>query len=629
MRLYEGTVQQFKEDILENNIADIISNKYKEYYKRRVNPSEFNSWNISLRFLKDVLESSELLKNRIIVEYELPYSEKRIDIILFGKDKEGNENIVVLELKQWSNDKVEDCENEGNVIVDFGRFRKELAHPSLQVQGYYYYLKDFMTLFEEDNKIQLNACVYCHNYRKGEKEILYLPKFEKAVKKYPVFSKEEATQLGKYLKEKLSVEDGLDVFGKFTHSILKPSKKLLEHTKEMINKQQIFNLVDEQITAYNTIMNKAKKLSKSKEKSVIIVKGGPGTGKSVLALEVMGELLRSGKEVYHATGSSAFTNTLRNILGVRSSNLFKFFNSFMNYKENQIEVLICDEAHRIRETSESRYTPRSQRTGEPQINELIRAAKLSVFFIDEKQIVRPNEIGSVDLIKKAANKLGVKEENIYEDYELQTQFRCGGSVRYVDWIEDNLGMRENEEEISFGEKEKMEFEIVESPKKLKEIIDKKNKEKKNSARIVAGFCWPWSSPLRDGSLVNDVKIGDFEMPWEKKDQFWKWATDDSGMEQVGTVYTSQGFEFDYIGVIFGNDLAYNKNTKKWEAKSSNSYDSVVTRNNDKLLDNFKNVYRVLLSRAHRGVFVYFMDKDTENYFRSKIKSSSSSQSTPE
>ncbi|MFH1365738.1 MAG: DUF2075 domain-containing protein [archaeon] len=619
MRLYEGTVQQFKEEVLKNNMADVLSDKYKEYYKRKVNSSEFNSWNVSLRFLKDVLESSELLKNRIIVEYELPYSEKRIDVILFGKDKKGNENIIVLELKQWSNDKVEDSQNEGNVIVDFGKFKKEHPHPSLQVQGYYYYLKDFMTLFEEDNKIQLSACVYCHNYKKGKKEVLYLPKFDESVKKYPVFSKEEAIQLGKYLKEKLVVEEGLEIFGKFTHSILKPSKKLLEHTREMINKQQIFNLIDEQITAYNTIMNKAKKLSKSKEKSVIIVKGGPGTGKSVLALEVMGELLRNGKEVYHATGSSAFTNTLRNILGVRSANLFKFFNSFMNYKENQIEVLICDEAHRIRETSENRYTKKDSRTGEPQINELIRAAKLSVFFIDEKQIVRPNEIGSVDLIKKAAIKLGVKGENIYEDYELQTQFRCGGSARYVDWIEDLLGMKEKGEEISLDEEEKMEFKIVDSPHKLKKIIEEKNKEKKNSARIVAGFCWPWSSPLRDGSLVNDVKIDSFEMPWENKDNFWKWATDDSGMDQVGTVYTSQGFEFDYIGVIFGNDLVYNKKSKKWEANPKNSYDTMVTRNNNKLLEHFKNVYRVLLSRAHRGVYVYFMDKDTEEYFRSKLK----------
>ncbi len=617
MRLYEGTVQEFKKDVLGNNIADIIADKYKEYYHRKVNSSEFNSWNNSLRFLKDVLESSGLLKNRIIIEYELPYSERRIDVILFGKDKKGNENIVVLELKQWSNDKVEDSQNEGNVFVDFGRFRKELPHPSLQVQGYYYYLKDFMTLFEEDTKVQLSACVYCHNYKKGKKEVLYLPKFDESVKKYPVFSKEESIQLGKYLKEKLAVEDGLEVLGKFTHSILKPSKKLLEHTREMINQQQIFNLIDEQITAYNTIMNKAKKLSESKEKSVIIVQGGPGTGKSVLALEVMGELLRKGKAVYHATGSSAFTNTLRNILGTRSANLFKFFNSFMNHKENQMEVLICDEAHRIRKTSESRYTPRSQKTGQPQIEEIIKAAKLIIFFIDEKQVVRPNEIGSVKLIKDTAKKLGVKESNLF-DYELKVQFRCGGSESYLEWVEDVLEINPSEKKKLVKE-DKIEFKIMNSPLELKKLIGERNKQKKNSARIAAGFCWPWSQPKRDGSLVNDVKIGDFEMPWEKKDTFWKWATDDSGMEQVGTVYTAQGFEFDYIGIIFGNDLVYDKKEKRWEAKPNNSYDTAVTRNNDKLVEHFKNVYRVLLSRAHKGVYVYFIDKDTEEFFKSRIE----------
>ena len=158
-----------------------------------------------------------------------------------------------------------------------------------------------------------------------------------------------------------------------------------------------------------------------------------------------------------------------------------------------------------------------------------------------------------------------------------------------------------------------------SPKELKKAIDEKNQEKKNSGRIVAGFCWPWSAPKSDGSLVNDVKIGDFEMPWEKKDDFWKWATDDSGMEQVGTVYTSQGFEFDYIGVIFGKDIVWDKTKKEWTAMPKNSYDTAVTRGNEKLTEHLKNVYRVLMSRAHKGIYVYFTDKDTEDYFRSKIK----------
>jgi DNA replication protein DnaC len=344
-----------------------------------------------------------------------------------------------------------------------------------------------MTIFEENNPPLLSACVYCHNYTKGEKEVLYLPKFQESLKEYPLFSKQEMKDLGQHLKKKLSKGKGLEVLERFDLSILKPSKKLLEHTGEMINNQQIFHLIDEQITAYKTIMGKAKKLSKTKEKSVIIVPGGPGTGKSVIALEVMGELLRKGIGVVHATGSSAFTNTLRKILGVRSAKQFKFFNSFMKHKENEIEVLICDEAHRIRKTSESIYTPKSARTGEPQRDELIRASKLSVFFLDEHQIVRPNEIGSVSLIKDSAKKFGAE---IYEMPELQTQFRCGGSGKYLDWIEKMLQIKEEGEDIELNDENKMEFKVVDSPQELKRIIEEKNKHKKNCARIVAGFCWP-------------------------------------------------------------------------------------------------------------------------------------------
>lgn len=618
MRLYEGNVLEFKEDVLHNRIADKVAKKFEEYFQRKAPDSEWRAWNNSLPRIKDVLETSGLVQNNLIIEYELPFAKNsRIDFILFGKDEKGNDNIVIIELKQWSNNHVEDSEDEGNVIVDYGRFKKPDPHPSLQVEGYFWHLKDFMSIFEEEKPAYLSACVYCHNYSKGTNEVLYLPKFDKNTKKYPLFSKQETIELGNYLKERLNKGKGLEVLERFSLSILKPSRKLLDHTGEMINRQQIFHLIEEQQTAYNTIMSKAKKVSKTNEKAVIIVKGGPGTGKSVIALEVMGELLRTGKNVFHATGSSAFTNTLRKILGVRSAKQFKFFNSFMNSKENEIDVLICDEAHRIRKTSDNMYTPRASVTGEPQIDELIRCSKLSVFFLDERQTVRPNEMGSVTLIKESATKFGAK---VYEMDELKTQFRCGGSAKYLELIEKILQIKEEGEEFAIEEDQRMEFKIVDSPHELRKILKEKNQKNKNSGRIVASYCWPWSKPNRDGTLVNDVKIGDFEMPWEKKDQFWKWATDDSGMDQVGTVYTAQGFEFDYIGVIFCNDLIWNKQNKQWEAKPENSHDKEAKRNNPDFIKHLKNIYRVLLSRAHKGVYVYFVDKDTEEYFKLAFKS---------
>jgi DUF2075 family protein len=615
MRLYEGAITDFNKAVLANEIADRIGRSFEQYYRHRVNPSEFRAWQQSLNFLKNSFEFSGLVENRIIIEYELPYSTRRIDALIFGRDHSQNDSVVLMELKQWSNENVADCEADGNVIVDFGRFKKEQAHPSLQVQGYHYDLKDFLTIFGEKPEIALQSCAYCHNYaREGQNPVLFLPKFKKESDEFPVFTKEDTQALGVYLKERLSAGDGFELFGRFVTSPIRPSKRLLDHTSEMIGKQQIFNLIDDQIAAYNSIMHKAKKLAQTDRKSMVIVKGGPGTGKSVIALEVMGELMRQGKTVFHATGSSAFTNTLRKLVGTRANRLFKFFNSFITTEPNSIEVLICDEAHRVRKTSNSRHTPRGDRSNLPQIDELFRVAKLNIFFMDENQIVRPEEIGSVSLIKEAALRFGIKEEDIGE-FELKTQFRCSGSDAYLQWLDRVLGISDAEN-ASFDAR--MQFKIFSNPSDMMTEIRNRNREKKNSARIVAGFCWPWSKPNSDGTLVNDVRIGDFAMPWEKKDTFWKWATDDSGMEQVGTVYTAQGFEFDYIGVIFGNDLIYDSEKQHWRSVSENSNDTQVKRKNPHLARHLQNVYRVLMSRAHRGVYVHFMDKETENHFRNAL-----------
>src|SRR4030042_734700 len=430
MILYENTIEKFNDDVMQNCIADRAAEKYKAHYGRNPGEREYRSWSISLAILNNSFNYAGLKDNHVLVEYELPYSSQRIDVMLFGKDLKGLDNVVILELKQWSVDKVYDSESEGNIIVDYGTFREERPHPSLQVEGYFFNLKDFVMIFNEKNAPVLSGSVYAHNYSKVGKPLLLTEKYSKIIQQFPLFAKEDSIKLANYLKKRLCGGKGQLLFERFTGSPIGPTKKLLEHTSEMINKQQIFNLIDEQITAYNSIMHKAKELAKKKRKTIIIVKGGPGTGKSVIALEVMGELLRKGYKVTYATGSSAFTNTLRKIVGIRARNLFKYFNSFILFKPNTFDVLICDEAHRIRETSTNRYTPIDIRTDLPQIEELINVAKLNIFFIDEFQIVRPNEIGSVKLIRDAAANFGIKEEDILE-YELKTQFRCSGSDTYL------------------------------------------------------------------------------------------------------------------------------------------------------------------------------------------------------
>ncbi|MFH1227267.1 MAG: DNA/RNA helicase domain-containing protein [Planctomycetota bacterium] len=394
----------------------------------------------------------------------------------------------------------------------------------------------------------------------------------------------------------------------------RPSKKLMDHVGNIIKGKSEYILLDEQLVVYDKVLTCAKKGFHDKQKTAIIIKGGPGTGKSVIAINLMADLLLKGYNSHYATGSKAFTETLRNVIGPRGSSQFKYFNSYTKAESNEIDVLICDESHRIRKTSANRFTKKEDRSSTPQIEELLKASKVAVFLIDDYQIVRPNEIGSVDYLTKYA---GIQNCNIFE-YELEAQFRCNGSDAFVNWVNNTLEIKRTAN-VLWDQSDDFDFKIFNTPHELKKALDEKNRAKKNSARLATGFCWPWSEPNSDGTLVNDVVIGDFKMPWEKKTKFGEWAMNDNGMEQVGTVYTAQGFEFDYMGVIFGHDLTYNFDTQSWDGHKDRSSDGVVKRSKEQFVDFLKNTYRVLLSRGLKGCYVYFMDKDTERFFKSRME----------
>jgi DUF2075 family protein len=286
-------------------------------------------------------------------------------------------------------------------------------------------------------------------------------------------------------------------------------------------------------------------------------------------------------------------------------------------------VLIADESHRIRETSNDRFTPRIKRSNFSQVEELLQTSKVAVFFIDDKQVVRPNEIGSVKYIKQNANKSGCK---VFE-YQLEAQFRCNGSDAFVNWINNTLGI-ERTANVIWDQQEEFDFKIFPSPLDLENAIRQKVREG-FTGRVTAGFCWDWSMPNEDGTLKYDVVIRDYKRPWNAKPEAKKlapgipkaslWANDPNGINQIGCVYTAQGFEFDYVGVIFGKDLAYDFDKQAWIGNLSNSSDNVVKRSGEKFVDLIKNTYRVLLSRGMKGCYVYFMNKDTERFFKSRIE----------
>jgi hypothetical protein len=499
----------------------------------------------------------------------------------------------------------------------------------VQVGQYRQYLADGHEVFHEGPApVGLSALSYLHNYRLRENDPLLAPKFATALREQPLFSQDDVDPLAAYLVERLSAGGGMTVLEQVERSRFRPSRKLMDHVSETIRGRPPWVLLDEQLVVFQTILAAARKSLTAQAKSAIIVKGGPGTGKSVIALNLLSELLRHETNAQYATGSRAFTETLWSILGARSRPMFRYFNSYGTAEFGSIDVLICDEAHRIRETSDSRFTPKARRSTKPQVREVLEAAKLSVFFVDDRQVVRPNEIGSSEYIKREAAAMGCE----IAEHELEVQFRCAGSDGFVNWVNNTLGIQRTANVLWEGA-EGFEFRILESVESLESAIRARAAEG-HTARLAAGFCWPWSPPRADGTLVDDVVIGDFKRPWDAKPGNWKlapgipsaslWATDPTGIEQVGCVYNIQGFELDYVGVIWGRDLVYDFAAQAWVGNKKESSDQVVKRSKERFVDLVKNTYRVLLSRGLRGCYVYFMDKDTETFVRTRMEAPDSS-----
>lgn len=620
MRLYSGPSTHFIRDSAHNQIAEKLKASFFQHFRYEPPKSEVNSWRNSLRATAQVLEEGGLKDHGILLEYQLPLTSKRLDCMVCGRDGAGRDGAVIVELKQW--DKAEEAVGDKMVSTFVGGAEREVLHPSAQVGQYQMYLVDTHTAFHEgEDPVRLRACSYLHNYFPEEGDVLLDQRFEPLLASYPLFNGDDAGHLKDFLVENLGAGEGMQVLRRVEESDYRPSRKLMEHVARVIHEKSEYVLLDEQLVVYEKVLHCAREGFHDRKKHVLIIKGGPGTGKSVIAINLMADLLRREFNAHYATGSRAFTQTLRQKIGTRGLPQFKYFNSYADADPDVVDVLICDEAHRIRERSWSRFTPRAKRGDRPQVDELMDAGRVCVFLIDDKQIVRPNEVGSVELIREHAQAKGFR----VSEYELEAQFRCAGSDAFVNWVNTTLGIARTANVIWEGD-ENFDFQIMGSPEALDARIRAKAAEG-YTARLCAGFCWPWSDPQSDGTLVDDVGIGTFRRPWNAKPEARRlargipkaplWASEPGGIDQVGCIYTAQGFEFDYAAVIWGPDLVYDFESQAWVGHPKRSHDRQVKRGKGAFTDLVKNTYRVLLSRGLKGCYVHFMDRDTENFVRSR------------
>ena len=620
MIVYEGVKEKFIEDVNLGLIADKIRKKYIEVLCRKPSAPEFNSWKNSMQYMRGVLDDVEIPNNMgIAIEYNIPPTGCRIDFLMSGYSKKDSHEAIIVELKQWDEcTEVDRVDGIYKVNTYTGGGLRDVNHPSYQAMTYANLIKDYNSNVE-DKKINVHPCAFLHNYYFSDNDPLLKEQYQEYIKEAPLFSHNDVLKLREFIKRYIEIGDDKEVLYEIEKGRIRPSKMLQDTLSSMLKGNQEFYMIDSQNIVYQYALRYAVDTVKENKKNVMIVKGGPGTGKSVLAINLLVDLNKKDMTCFYVTKNSAprlvYSNKLRGDFTKKYiDHLFQGSGKFVEEKANALDCLVVDEAHRLTEKSDFFGH------GDNQIKEIINASKFSIFFLDENQRVTLKDIGSESLIRKFAEELGA---GIYT-YELDSQFRCNGSDGYIAWLDNVLEIREtaNFDIDGFD----YEFKVFDDPNEMRNAIEEKNRIN-NKSRIVAGYCWEWPKENRNNPNYNDIKIPEYniEMSWnlDGGDIF---ALGEKTVKQAGCIHTTQGLEFDYVGVIIGNDMRYDGERiitdYRKRAKTDQSLNGLGTykqEERNKIADEIiKNTYRTLMTRGQKGCYIYCEDKTLAEYLRSRI-----------
>ena len=619
MIIYRSTKEGFQSDIDKGQIDLIIQKSFSEKLNKRIAEKEVESWWNSLQFMYSILNDQEIPHNTgVAIECQIPQTSKRIDFIISGRDENKRENVIIVELKQWKS--AELTEKDGIVRTALGRGLHETNHPSYQALSYATLLNDFSETIQEEN-ITLSPCAYLHNY--VDDDTIRNAFYKKYTDAAPVFLKRDAEKLRSFIKRFVKTGDSGEIMYRIDSGKIKPSKQLTEHLAALIKGNQEFIMIDEQKLVYETALWLVEK-SKKEGKKVLIVEGGPGTGKSVVAINLLVEITKREMLTQYVTKNAApravyqskLTGTLNKS---RFSALFQSSGSYIDRDSNEFDALVVDEAHRLNLKSGM-----FQNLGENQVKEIINASRTSVFFIDENQKVTMKDIGTKEEIIKQAKLLGA--ETI--EMELSSQFRCNGSDAYLSFLDNLLQIRDTAntdlKNINY------EFKVCSSPIELRQIIFEKN-QSKNNARLVAGYCWDWKSQKNPKATDIEFPEYDFEMRWNLAIDSMLWIQKPNSVNEVGCIHTCQGLELDYVGVIIGEDLIVRNGEVLVNPAKRSRMDSSI-KGYKKLMKEkpieareiirkiIKNTYRTLMTRGMKGCYVWAVDKETNDWFSCSINS---------
>jgi uncharacterized protein len=629
VRLYSGTSDAFDDDVTNARLVPKLITSFKEAFGWEPGEGEKSAWRNSLEKARNLIVSAKLHDRGVLLEYVLPASDRRLDFLISGRDAAGRESAVVIELKQWTETHPSPLPTA--VETKFHGTPVDHLHPSVQVGQYHEYLQDFQAVFHGGDAVLLNSCAFLHNYNPGADDALLNSKFDPWLLKYPVFFERDFDAVKAFLNQHVGGGPGIDTLHRIEESRVEPSEEFVKHLGDVLGGRSEFKLLDEQRLVYDRVLTELERALSEGRKSAVIAKGGPGTGKTVIAVNLLAQIIKRRSGLAHfVTGSGAFTRTLRQVIDPSVGRLFKFTNNYVNDKPDSYAALIVDEAHRMRPFSTSYTGRRTSKEGVHQVDEILAAGRVSVFFIDDLQGITPQDAGKSSYIRARAKELGIQ----VHEYKLSIQFRCRGAEAFVGWLDSTLGLSDAEVP-RWRNPPGFEFRIFDSASEMQAAIRRLNSEGKR-ARLTAGYCWRWSPPKPDGTLENDVSIGGLVMPWNAKEgrsravrlapgippaQLWAYSA--GGENQIGCVYTAQGFEFDTVGVIFGRDLRFDRAALQWVGEPTESKDRKIKVKDADFTSLVKRCYRVLLTRGIERCFVYFADPDTRAHFESRMITSDS------
>jgi DUF2075 family protein len=616
MIIYSATKTDFQADMLSNNIENKIHEIMYAKTHRRVSDNEVRSWKNSLQYMDRVLTDDGIpADSSIAIEYGIPQSSKRIDFIIAGQNKDKVDSVVIVELKQWETLK----KTRKDAIVETfvaGRNR-EVEHPSYQAWTYASLLRDYNEPLHDGN-IQLKPCAYLHNCDSADS--IRDPHYKDYLTEAPVFIKREASELQKFIKKNVVYGDANNVLYYIENGKIKPSKHLADSLVSMLAGNREFIMIDEQKVIFESIKHAAVQSEKSDKKQVIIVEGGPGTGKSVVAVNLLVEITNMEKVVQYVSKNSAPREVYKvklkgHIKKASVDNLFKGSGGYHAIEADTFDMLLVDEAHRLNEKSGM-----FSNLGENQVKEIIEASRVAVFFVDDDQVVTFKDIGRKSEIENWAKKLNAD----VKQFKLTSQFRCNGSTAYTAWLDNVLDVRET---ANFElDPEMYDFRVFDDPNEMRKAIEEKNLQA-NRARIVAGYCWNWVSKKERDAYDIEFPDFNFKMRWNLNDHGMRWIIEDESVSEAGCIHTCQGLELDYVGVIVGNDLLYreglltaNPDARAKTDQSIKGYKKLLKQDpvkaKKKAESIIKNTYKTLMTRGQKGCFVYCTDPETREYFKS-------------